>query len=81
VPNTSVPLYFLGSELVYTLGGVPLTDGTGIFHCVSSYNGTFYFGFTVNRDIMPDPEDYNHHIEQSIADHLAAAASSPVGAE
>lgn len=73
VPGSQVPLYFLGCEMTRTTGCVPLTDGTGLFHCVSSYAGGFTFMFTADRDMLPDPEPYRAHVERSIADHLAAA--------
>jgi WS/DGAT/MGAT family acyltransferase len=72
VPGSPVPLYFLGCELVRSTGCVPLTDGMGLFHCVSSYAGSFVFMFTADRDLMPDPEPYRDHIDASIAEHLAA---------
>ena len=73
VPGSQEPLYFLGCELKRTTGCVPLTDGTGLFHCVSSYAGSFTFMFTADRDVMPDPEPYLAHLERSIAEHIAAA--------
>lgn len=76
VPGSSVPLYFLGCELVRSTGCVPLIDGFGLFHCVTSFRGGFSFMFTVDRDLMPDPEPYKAHLERSIADHIAAAAQA-----
>lgn len=73
VPGSPVPLYLLGCELVRSTGCVPLVDGVGLFHCVTSYRGVFTFMFTADRDMMPDPEVYRAHIEASIADHLDAA--------
>ena len=68
-----MPLYFLGCELVRSTGCVPLVDGIGLFHCVTSFGGVFTFMFTADRDLMPDPEVYRGHLEASIATHLAAA--------
>ncbi|MET0907940.1 MAG: wax ester/triacylglycerol synthase family O-acyltransferase [Ilumatobacteraceae bacterium] len=76
VPGSPVPLYFLGCELVRSTGCVPLVDGVGLFHCVTSFCGVFTFMFTADRDLMPDPEVYRGHLEASIAEHLAAAAES-----
>ena len=73
VPGSPVPLYFLGCELVRSTGCVPLMDGIGLFHCVTSFCGTFAFMFTADRDLMPDPEPYRAHLERSIADHIEAA--------
>ena len=74
VPGSQVPLYFLGCELVRSTGCLPLVDGIGLFHCVSSFCGSFMFMFTADRDLMPDPEPYKEHLERSIAVHIAAAA-------
>jgi diacylglycerol O-acyltransferase / wax synthase len=74
VPGSPVPLYFLGCELVRSTGCVPLVDGVGLFHCVTSFCGVFTFMFTADRDLMPDPEVYRRHLEASIAEHLAAVA-------
>ena len=74
VPGSPVPLYFLGCEMVRSTGCVPLVDGVGLFHCVTSFCGVFTFMFTADRDLMPDPEVYRRHLEVSIAEHLAAAA-------
>jgi WS/DGAT/MGAT family acyltransferase len=71
VPGSPVPLYFLGSRLVRSTGCVPLSDGLGLFHSVSSYAGTFIFMFTADRDLMPDPEVYRSYLERSIDAHLA----------
>ncbi len=73
VPGSPVPLYFLGCELVSSTGCLPLMDGIGLFHCVTSFCGTFRFMFTADRDLMPDPEPYLAHLQRSIADHIAAA--------
>jgi hypothetical protein len=58
---------------VRSTGCVPLTDGVGLFHCVTSFCGGFSFMFTADRDLMPDPEPYLGHVQRSIAEHLAAA--------
>lgn len=80
VPGSPVPLYFLGCELVRSSGCVPLVDGVGLFHCVTSFCGVFTFMFTADRDLMPDPEVYRRHLEASIAQHLAAAGASEAAA-
>lgn len=73
VPGSPLPLYLLGCRLVRSTGCVPLMDGIGLFHCVTSFCGTFSFMFTADRDLMPDPEAYREHLDDSIGAHLAAA--------
>jgi WS/DGAT/MGAT family acyltransferase len=80
VPGSPVPLYFLGCKLVNSTGCVPLNDGVGLFHCVTSFCGTFSFMFTADRDLMPDPEPYLGHLQRSIADHIAAAERAEAAA-
>ncbi len=75
VPGSPVPLYFLGARMVRSTGCVPLVDGIGLFHCVSSYCGEFVFMITADRDLMPDTAPYVAHVNASIAEHLAAAAA------
>lgn len=72
VPGSPVPLYLLGCRLVRSTGCVPLMDGIGLFHCVSSVEGTFVFMFTADRALMPDPEVYRGYLERSIQQHLDA---------
>jgi WS/DGAT/MGAT family acyltransferase len=76
VPGSQVPLYLLGCRLALSTGCVPLVDGIGLFHCVTSFCGDFTFMFTADRDMLPDPTDYLRHLQQSIADHIAAAADA-----
>jgi diacylglycerol O-acyltransferase / wax synthase len=73
VPGSPVPLYLLGCRMSLSTGCVPLMDGIGLFHCVTSFCGTFGFMFTADRDMMPDARPYLAHLERSIADHIAAA--------
>jgi hypothetical protein len=72
VPGSQVPLYLLGCRLGLSTGCVPLLDGIGLFHCVTSFCGDFTFMFTADRDMMPDPTDYLRHLQRSIDDHIAA---------
>jgi WS/DGAT/MGAT family acyltransferase len=78
VPGSPVPLYFLGCELVCSTGCVPLMDGVGLFHCVTSFCGSFSFMFTADRDLMPDPEPYRAHLQRSLDDHIQAADRTDV---
>jgi diacylglycerol O-acyltransferase / wax synthase len=68
VPGSPVPLYFLGSKLVRSTGCVPLADGIGLFHCVSSYCDEFVFMFTACRDAMPDFEFYKECLDAALED-------------
>jgi diacylglycerol O-acyltransferase len=76
VPGPPAPLYFLGAKLVRSTGCVPLVDGVGLFHCVSSYSGIFTFMITACRDLLPDPAPYIECLDASIDEHLWAAGRS-----
>jgi len=78
VPGSPVPLYFLGSKAVRVTGCVPLTDGIGLFHCVSSYCGEFAFMVTADRDMLPDPAPYMRCLQDAIEQQARAAPDLPV---
>lgn len=80
VPGAREPLYLHGAKLVRSTGCVPLVDGTGLFHCVSSYVDTFTFMITADRELLPDPGFYIECLQRSLDDHLAAAATATASA-
>lgn len=73
VPGSPVPLYFLGAKLVRSTGCLPLTNGIGLFHCVSSYCGEFVFMFTACRELLPDPDFYRDCLRSALVEILKAA--------
>jgi diacylglycerol O-acyltransferase len=73
VPGPKDALYFLGARMVHGTGCVPLMDGTGLFHCVGSYDGRFSLSFTACRDMLPDPTPYWEALSGSFDEHLQAA--------
>jgi hypothetical protein len=58
VPGPREALYLCGAKLVRTTGCLPLYDGMGLGHCVSSYGDELYFIITADRDMLPDSEFY-----------------------
>jgi WS/DGAT/MGAT family acyltransferase len=58
VPGPREPLYLCGAKLVRTTGCLPLYDGMGLGHCVSSYGDEICFLITADRDMLPDPDFY-----------------------
>jgi hypothetical protein len=73
VPGPREPLYFAGARLVRLFAMVPVFDGVGIVHSVSSYVDDFIFSITADRDMLPDPAFYADCIAASIAGLLDAA--------
>jgi WS/DGAT/MGAT family acyltransferase len=60
VPGPRQPLYLCGAKLVRTTGCLPLFDGIGLGHCISSYGDEIAFLVTADRDLLPD---YPYYIE------------------
>ncbi len=73
VPGSPVPLYFLGAKIVRSTGAVPLMDGVGLFHCVSSFCGEFVFMFTACPELLPDIEFYRACLQNAILELVKAA--------
>lgn len=73
VPGVQFPVYLNGSKL---LGLHPLPwvgPQQALSVAVMSYNGTIFWGFMVDRDIVQDVEVYGDAIDASFNDLLAAA--------
>ncbi|MGE3326228.1 MAG: WS/DGAT domain-containing protein, partial [Acidimicrobiia bacterium] len=79
VPGSPVPQYFHGAKIVKSTGCVPLSDGLGLFHCVTSFCSEFTFMFTACRQLLPDVDTYRLCIERSL-DDLRTAATGPAPA-
>ena len=76
VPGPPVPMYFAGAELKRSFGmGLP-TDGLGVFHTVTSYNGDIMLTIVADRAMIPDPAEYIAFAKKSF-DELLAAAQNP----
>jgi WS/DGAT/MGAT family acyltransferase len=76
VPGPQVPLYMGGAKLVKSLGAGPCTDGLGLFHPVTSYNGEIAISFQACRELMPDPDFY----EQCLRDTFEEMRDQVLGA-
>jgi WS/DGAT/MGAT family acyltransferase len=58
VPGPRAPLYFHGAKLLEMYPQVPLLDNLGLGIALASYNGTVYWGFNADPDIVPDLETF-----------------------
>jgi WS/DGAT/MGAT family acyltransferase len=74
VPGPREPLYFAGARMVMLFAMVPVFNGAGLFHSVSSYVDDFMFSITADRDMLPDPSVYADCISASYEELLAAAS-------
>ena len=54
VPGPQVPLYAAGARMLETYPVVPLADGQGLAVGITSYDGGLFYGFTADRDGLPD---------------------------
>ncbi|MEM7084313.1 MAG: WS/DGAT domain-containing protein, partial [Pseudomonadota bacterium] len=72
VPGPQVPLYFTGARMISSFGMGPPIDGTGLFHAIGSYCGTFNIAVCCCREMMPDPAFYAECLQASF-DELYAA--------
>jgi WS/DGAT/MGAT family acyltransferase len=56
VPGPQIPLYMLGCRALSMQPLVPLVPGVGIGVALLSYNGTVFWGFQADYDLVPDLE-------------------------
>ncbi len=69
-PGPQVTLYAGGSPVVAMYPIAPLAKGQALAVACTSYNGGVFFGFTVDRDAIPDVEEFAEHIGEAIVELL-----------
>jgi diacylglycerol O-acyltransferase len=79
VPGPQFPLYFHGAKLLAIYPQVPLLENLGIGIALTSYNGTVYWGFNADPDIVPDLETFVAKLRGAY-DDVARAAGVPIEA-
>jgi WS/DGAT/MGAT family acyltransferase len=79
VPGPQQSLYMLGAEMIDNFGFIPLTDSLGLGIVLFSYAGKLCWGFTGDRDLMPDIHDFVEDIEVSFRE--LSEAPSPMEIE
>jgi WS/DGAT/MGAT family acyltransferase len=86
VPGPDFPLFLDGARLVATYPMGPIMEGAGLNVTVLSYMDNVDFGFLAGAELVPDVWDLADHIDDAMAELLAAAAidgqgpgSSPAG--
>ena len=73
VPGPQVRLYMLGARMVDTFGCIPLIDSLCLGIVLFSYAGKLCWGFTGERDVLPDLSDFVGDIESSFREVSDAA--------
>lgn len=68
VPGPRVPLYYAGALMVAYYPLTAITDGQGLNMTVMSYRDTVYYGFTADRELMPDVDSLGRYVEEELAD-------------
>lgn len=74
VPGPDFPLYLDGAELVATYPMGPVMEGAGLNVTVLSYMDNVDIGFLAGAELVPDVWDLADHVDDAIAELLAAAA-------
>jgi diacylglycerol O-acyltransferase len=73
VPGPQFPLYLLGREMEEIVPIAFLPENHALAVAIMSYNGKVDFGLLADYDAMPDIDAFATHLEESLAELLAAA--------
>jgi WS/DGAT/MGAT family acyltransferase len=73
VPGPQFPLYLLGREMEEIVPIAFLPENHALAVAIMSYNGKIDFGLLADYDAMPDVDAFASHLEESLAELLAAA--------
>jgi diacylglycerol O-acyltransferase / wax synthase len=73
VPGPQFPLYLLGREMESIVPIAFLPENHALAVAIMSYNGKIDFGLLADYDAMPDVDAFATHLEESLAELLAAA--------
>jgi diacylglycerol O-acyltransferase len=73
VPGPQFPLYLLGREMEEIVPIAFLPENHALAVAIMSYNGKVDFGLLADYDAMPDLDAFAAHLEESLAELLAAA--------
>jgi WS/DGAT/MGAT family acyltransferase len=68
VPGPQFPLYMLGSRMLALIPEVPLLENIGLGIALMSYDGSVFWGFTADYDLVPDLERFVGLIQRSFAE-------------
>jgi WS/DGAT/MGAT family acyltransferase len=73
VPGPQFPLYLLGREMDEIVPIAFLPENHALAVAIMSYNGKVDFGLLADYDAMPDLDAFATHLEESLAELVAAA--------
>lgn len=66
VPGPRVPLYYAGALMVAYYPLSAIADGQGLNMTVVSYRDTVYYGFTADRELVPDLDVIGRYVEEEL---------------
>jgi WS/DGAT/MGAT family acyltransferase len=78
VPGPPVPLYLLGARLLAGYPMVPLFENQGLGVALFSYDGTLFWGFNGDWDLVPDLNHFANDVETSFDELHALATTTEV---
>lgn len=68
VPGPQFPLYAAGAQMLESYPVLPLLPGHALGIGVTSYDGGVYYGFTADRDALPDLDVLGQCLGESLAE-------------
>ncbi len=72
VPPVATSLEFLGAPVVSVFGVLPIMDGDGLRHLITSQGDQLVIAFSSDAAMLPDPEHYGDLLVESLRELTAA---------
>jgi len=66
IPGPQMALYQMGARMLENYPIVPMLEDMGLGIGVMSYDGTMYWGITVDTDIVADPAPFRAALEKAV---------------
>jgi diacylglycerol O-acyltransferase len=73
VPGPQFPLYLMGARMLEMYPLVPLFSDQGIGIALFSYDGSIFWGFNADRDLVPDLHDFVNGVDMAFRELCEAA--------
>lgn len=79
VPGPQFPIYLLGARMEAQYGLVPLWEGHGVGIALFSYDGSVFWGFNADYDLVSDLDLFIASVESSFKELVATARAAASG--
>ena len=73
VPGPQIPMYMVGARMLEMYPHVPLIDNLGLGIALLSYDGSIYWGFNADYDVVPDLDEFVAGTRDALAEVVRAA--------